>query len=157
MYFLGSIFLHMKARKLWQNLPKSLKFSQHFSIFPKISPHDNFFSTNIIWDICDKYELWVRVAHSFDLWLRYWWSGWVKLRIFGEYVFLLGRRFLRANSYFGFVLTDKRLGSHASSGAQNPPHTATHWAWVVNNLFYIHVLLVFWIILNRWKVLLWYW
>ena len=24
MYFLGSIFLHMKARKLWQNLPKFL-------------------------------------------------------------------------------------------------------------------------------------
>ena len=26
--FLGSIFLHMKARKLWQNLPKFLKISQ---------------------------------------------------------------------------------------------------------------------------------
>ena len=35
MYFLGSIFLHMKVCKLWQNLPK----------FPKIYPHDNFFST----------------------------------------------------------------------------------------------------------------
>ena len=29
MYFLGSIFLHMKARKLWQNLPKFL----HMTIF----------------------------------------------------------------------------------------------------------------------------
>ena len=47
MYFLGSIFLHMKVRKLWQN----------FSKFPKISPHDSFFSTDIICDICDKYEL----------------------------------------------------------------------------------------------------
>ena len=34
------------------------KISQNFSKFPKISPHDNFFSTNIICDICDKYELW---------------------------------------------------------------------------------------------------
>ena len=48
MYFLGSIFLHMKARKLWQSLLK----------FPKISPHDNFFTTNIICNNCDKYELW---------------------------------------------------------------------------------------------------
>ena len=55
MYFLGSIFLHMKARKLWQNLPKFLKISPKI---PKISPRDNFFSTNIICDICDKYELW---------------------------------------------------------------------------------------------------
>ena len=31
MYFLGSIFLHMKACKLWQNLPKFLKISQNFS------------------------------------------------------------------------------------------------------------------------------
>ena len=53
MYFLGSIFLHMKARKLWQNLPKIFKNSLNF---PKISPHDNFFSTNIIWDIFDKYK-----------------------------------------------------------------------------------------------------
>ena len=93
------------------------------------------------------------MTHSLDLLLRYWRSGCVKVRIFGEYVFLLGRRSPRANSYFGFALTDKRLGSHASCGAQNPPHTATHGAWVVNNLFYIRVL-VFWIILNRWKVLL---
>ena len=33
------------------------KISQNFSKFPKISPHDIFFSTNIICDICDKYEL----------------------------------------------------------------------------------------------------
>ena len=51
MYFLGSIFLHMKARKLWQNLPK----------FPYISLHDNFFSTNIICDICDKYERYIGI------------------------------------------------------------------------------------------------
>ena len=37
MYFLGSIFLHMKARKLWQNLPKSPKISQNFPKFLKIS------------------------------------------------------------------------------------------------------------------------
>ena len=35
----------MKVRKLWQNLPK----------FPKISPRDNFFSTNII---CDIWQIW---------------------------------------------------------------------------------------------------
>ena len=53
MYFWGSIFLHKKARKLWQNLPNFSKISQNFSKFPKISPHDNFFSTNIICDICE--------------------------------------------------------------------------------------------------------
>ena len=57
MYFLGPFSLHMKARQLWQNLPTILKISQNFPKFPKISPHDNFFSTNIICDICDKYEL----------------------------------------------------------------------------------------------------
>ena len=31
MYFLGSIFLHMKVRKLWQNLPKFPICSQNFS------------------------------------------------------------------------------------------------------------------------------
>ena len=60
----------MKAHKLWQNLPKFcknsqnfakiLKISQNFSKIPKITPHDNFFSTNIICDICDKYELCVQ-------------------------------------------------------------------------------------------------
>ena len=53
---LGSIFLHMKARELWQNFPK----------FSKISPHDNFFSTNIICDICDKYELCGGVLFSIE-------------------------------------------------------------------------------------------
>ena len=57
MYFLGSIFLHMKARKLWQNLTKFPKISENVPKFPKISPHDNFFSTNIIRDIRDKSEL----------------------------------------------------------------------------------------------------
>ena len=38
MFFLGSIFLHMKVRKLWQNLPKFIKISQKFPNFPKISP-----------------------------------------------------------------------------------------------------------------------
>ena len=60
---LGSIFLHMNARKLWQNLPKFPKISQNFPKFPKIFPHDNFFSTNIICDICDKYELCSHVWH----------------------------------------------------------------------------------------------
>ena len=34
-------------------------FPQHFPDFPKVSPHDNIFSTNIICDICGKYELYV--------------------------------------------------------------------------------------------------
>ena len=55
MYFLGSIFLHMKARKLWQNLPK---FSQIFSKFPKISPHDNSFSRNIICELWYLWQIW---------------------------------------------------------------------------------------------------
>ena len=66
MYFLGSIFLHMKARKVWQNSPKFLNIWRNFQ-FPhnchtwkvEISPHDNFFFTNIIRDIRGKYELWV--------------------------------------------------------------------------------------------------
>ena len=33
------------------------KSPKNFPNFPKISPHDNFLSTNIICDICDKYEL----------------------------------------------------------------------------------------------------
>ena len=37
--------------------PNSPKFPQISPKFPKISPHDNFLSTNIICDICDKYEL----------------------------------------------------------------------------------------------------
>ena len=40
--------------KFLQNFPKVPKISP---IFPKVYPHDNFFSTNIICDICDKYEL----------------------------------------------------------------------------------------------------
>ena len=60
-----SFFLHkctfwaqffLKARKLWQNLPKFPKISQNFSTW-------QFFSTNMICDICDKYELWI----SFDV------------------------------------------------------------------------------------------
>ena len=61
MYFLGSIFLHMKARKLWQNLSKCLKISPNF---PKISQNFStwqFFFTNMICDLCDKYELWYMV------------------------------------------------------------------------------------------------
>ena len=61
---LGSIFLHMKARKLWQNFPKFLhmwrnfQFSHNCHIWKaEISPHDNFFSTDINRDIRDKYEL----------------------------------------------------------------------------------------------------
>ena len=42
---LGSIFLHMKASKLWQNLPKFPILSQKF---PKISPYANFLWTNIV-------------------------------------------------------------------------------------------------------------
>ena len=37
MYFLGSIFLHMKVPKLWQNLPKFPNISQNFPKFLKIS------------------------------------------------------------------------------------------------------------------------
>ena len=33
MFFLGSIFFHMKACKFWQNLPKFPKISQNFSKF----------------------------------------------------------------------------------------------------------------------------
>ena len=33
MYFLGSIFLHMKVHKLWQNFPKFPKISQNFPTF----------------------------------------------------------------------------------------------------------------------------
>ena len=50
----GLNFFHMEARKISQNFSKFYKISQYFS---KIPPHDNFFSTNIIRDICDKYEL----------------------------------------------------------------------------------------------------
>ena len=60
----GSIFSTLKrinCGKISQNFST---FSQNFSTFsklspklPKISPHDNFFPTNIICDICDKYEL----------------------------------------------------------------------------------------------------
>ena len=38
-------------------MAKFSKISQNFKKFPKISPHDNFFSTNIIFDICDEHEL----------------------------------------------------------------------------------------------------
>ena len=57
MNFLGSIFLHMKARELWQNLPKFLKIPQNFF---KISANDNFFPTNIIRDFQDKYQVCMR-------------------------------------------------------------------------------------------------
>ena len=53
MYFLGSIFLHMKARKLWQNLPKFPKISQNFPKFLKISQN---FST------------WKFFPHKYNLW-----------------------------------------------------------------------------------------
>ena len=50
MYFLGSIFLHMKVRKLWQNLPKLLKISQNFPKFLQNFPkflHMTIFSPQI--------------------------------------------------------------------------------------------------------------
>ena len=56
LYFLGSIFLHMKARKLWQNLPKFPKISQKF---PKFSQN---FST------------WQFFLHKYNLW--YLWQIW---------------------------------------------------------------------------------
>ena len=59
MYFLGSIFLHMKARKLWQNLPKFPKISQNFPNFSKISQN---FST------------WQFFSHQYNLW--YLWQIW---------------------------------------------------------------------------------
>ena len=59
MYFLGSIFLHMKARKLWQNLPKFPKFFKNFSKFPNISQN---FST------------WQFFLHKYNLW--YLWQIW---------------------------------------------------------------------------------
>ena len=62
---LGSIILHIKARKLWQNFPTFPKIFQIFPKFPhnchtlkaEIFHHDNFFSKNIIRDISDKYQV----------------------------------------------------------------------------------------------------
>ena len=51
-----STWKRINCGKISQNFLKFLKFSQNFS---KISPHDNFFSSNIICDICDKYEVWM--------------------------------------------------------------------------------------------------
>ena len=41
-----------------------------FSMYPKISPHDKFSSTNIIHDIRDKYELCLCIGHSHFAGLR---------------------------------------------------------------------------------------
>ena len=49
-------------------MAKSPKISQNPPKFPKISPHDNFFSTNIICDICDKYELWIILNVIREVW-----------------------------------------------------------------------------------------
>ena len=57
------------VRKLWQSFPKFLKISQNFQKFHQNFPNFSawqfllllllfFFSTNIIHDIRDKYELW---------------------------------------------------------------------------------------------------
>ena len=43
--------------KISQNFPKFLKNFPKCLQKPKISPHDNFFSTNIIRDIRDKYQV----------------------------------------------------------------------------------------------------
>ena len=45
---------YVNCGKIFQNFSN---FFQNFPDFPKISPHDNIFSTNMICDICDKYEL----------------------------------------------------------------------------------------------------
>ena len=55
--FWAQYFFHMNrvnCGKISQNVPKFPKIP---SKFPKISQHDNFFSTNIICDIFGKYEL----------------------------------------------------------------------------------------------------
>ena len=49
-----STWKRVNCGKISQIFPQFLKISQNFS---KMSPHDNFFSTNIICDICYKYEL----------------------------------------------------------------------------------------------------
>ena len=79
---LGSIFLHMKARiygdvstshtchmwrisdfstsAMWRHLHmrRNFQFPHNCHTWKdEISPHDNFFSANIIRDICDKYQV----------------------------------------------------------------------------------------------------
>ena len=49
MYFLGSIFLHMKARKLWQNFPKISHFFQNIPKFLHIWRNFNFPHNCYIW------------------------------------------------------------------------------------------------------------
>ena len=49
--------LNFSPHESTENIAKFPKISQNFTKFPKISPHDNFFSENIIRDICEKYQL----------------------------------------------------------------------------------------------------
>ena len=49
--------LNFSPHESTENIAKFPKISQNFPNFPKISPHDNFFSENIIRDIRDKYQL----------------------------------------------------------------------------------------------------
>ena len=61
LYLIFITFLHKctfwaKFFSTWKRVNCG-KISQKFQKILTISPHDNFFSTNIVSDICDKYEL----------------------------------------------------------------------------------------------------
>ena len=86
-----STWKRVNCGKISQNFSKFPKISPKF---PKISPHDNFFSTNIICDICDKYELCLKGMHYFEG------AGVVQMRTCGRGKCHIGIRIIAWSEFF---------------------------------------------------------